>query len=283
MTSSSGRGYYSLIAVVLLLLCTLAFLGCSDSDNGTEPEEDTEDPTVYIVATDSILVSEGINTYAADAYDNEVVTLVDFYDGSTLLGSDDAAPFTITVSYTESDNGVRKIWARAEDEAGNSGDSDTLDIIIAINVVAEFINPGFTTGSDGWTLHNIDPWSGWTDEAGNPPGCFRLNEFGNSEVDPGIQQDVMGFVPGLTYEITGEYRPFVPNYGNPAAESFVVTVDSLVVGSFARGPNGLEWSPFTAEFTATGYSHVIGFWAEYNGDDSSYELDNVLLSIKALP
>jgi hypothetical protein len=69
--------------------------------------------------------------------------------------------------------------------------------------------------------------------------------------------------------------------GNQYAESFVVTVDSMVVGSFARGPNGLGWSPFADEFTATSFSHVIGFRAEYNCDDSSYLLDNVSLSVKA--
>lgn len=282
MTSSSGRMAFSVFTLVFLL-GALVFSGCSDSDTGTAPAEDTTDPTVHLAATDSILVSEGINTYAADAYDDEGVALVNFYDGSTLLGDDEEAPFTLTVSYTESDNGVHEIWASAVDAAGNSGDSDTLDIIIAINVVAEFINPGFTTDADGWTLFHLTEPNGWTDEVGNPPGCMRLNEYGGREIDPGIQQDVSGFIPGVTYEVSGEYRPYVTWIGNQSAESFVVTVDSLLVGSFARGPNGAEWSPFTAEFTATGYSHVIGFWAEYNGDDSSYELDNVLLSIKALP
>jgi hypothetical protein len=52
-----------------------------------------------------------------------------------------------------------------------------------------------------------------------------------------------------------------------------------LVGSFPRGPNGTDWSPFVVEFTATEFMHTIGFWAEWN-DDSSYELDNVTLSIK---
>jgi hypothetical protein len=67
--------------------------------------------------------------------------------------------------------------------------------------------------------------------------------------------------------------------GNQFAESFVVTVDSVVVGSFARSALGLEWAPFSVSFLATQENHRIGFFAEYNCDDSSYELDNVVLTI----
>jgi hypothetical protein len=256
------------------------FSGCSDSDSGTAPVEDTTDPTVSLSASTSLLLSAGGITYTADASDNEGVAEVEFYDDDTLVGTDDSAPFSHVVSYVEADNGIHEVWARAKDGAGNGAESDTLEVIVAINVTAAFTNPGFTTDGTGWTEHNFDQWSGWTDEAGNPPGCYRLNEYGSYEVDPGIQQEVSGFVPGLTYEVTGEYRPYVDWIGNPNAESFVVTVDSVLVGSFARGPNGLDWSNFTAEFTATSFSHVIGFWGEH-ADDSSYELDNVSLSIKA--
>ena len=98
MANSSGRRFLLGFAAVLLLLGTLVFSGCSDSDTGTDPVEDTEDPTVHLVATSNLLLSEGINTYAADASDNEGVTLVEFYDGSILLGNDDSAPFQLAVS-----------------------------------------------------------------------------------------------------------------------------------------------------------------------------------------
>lgn len=266
----------------VLLLSAFLFSGCGDdSGNGAAPEPDTTPPTVSLAASSSLLLSEGDITFTADAADDEGVALVEFYEDDTMVGSDDAAPFSYTANYTEADNGDFEYWARAKDDAGNSADSDTLEVIVAINVTAEFSNPGFTSDGSGWIEHHFDPWSGWTGEAGNPPGCYRLNEYGACGVDPGIEQDVSGFVPGLVYEISGEYRPYVAWIGNQFLESFVVTVDSLVVGSFARGPNGEGWSPFTAEFTATSFTHRIGFWAEYNCDDSSYEVDNFSLSIKA--
>ncbi len=280
MASSPGRTSLSGIASVLLLLGAMIFSGCSDSDSGTAPAADETDPTVSLSASSNLVLAEGNVVYTADASDNEGVTEVEFYDENSLVGTDVSAPFTHTVSYGEIDNGEHECWTIARDAAGNTGHSDTLEVIVAINVTAEFTNPGFTADGLGWTEHNFDEWSGWTDEAGNPPGCYRLNEYGNPEIDPGIQQDVSGFVPGLTYEITGEYRPYVEWIGSPSAESFAVTVDSVLVGSFPRGPNGLDWSTFSAEFTATSFSHVIGFWGEHL-DDSSYELDNVSLSIKA--
>ena len=269
------------LLVAKLLLIAVMMSACSDSDTGAEPTPDTTAPTISLSASSNLLLSDGNVLYTADAVDNEGVALVEFHDGASTVGSDDTAPFELDVAYTETDNGQHHLWATAEDDAGNTASSDTVSVIVAINVSAEFVNPGFTDNADGWTLYNFDQWSGWTDEAGNPPGCMRLNEYGTCEVDPGLEQEVSGFVPGLTYEITGEYRPYVNWIGNQFKESFVVTVDSVAVGSFPRGPNGDDWSPFTAEFTATEFIHTIGFWAEYNCDDSSYELDNVAIAIKA--
>jgi hypothetical protein len=280
MTSSSGRTSILGIAAVLLLLGAIFFSGCSDSDSGTGPAADETDPTVSLSASSNLVLAEGNVVYTADASDNEGVTEVEFYDEGTLVGTDVLAPFEQSVSYRETDNGEHECWAIAMDAAGNTGSSDTIEVIVAINVTAELINGDFTDDASGWTLHHMTPGNGWTDGSGNPPGCIQLNDYGTCGVDPGIQQEVSGFVPGLTYEITGEYRPYVEWIGNQYAESFVVTADSVLVGSFARGPNGLDWSTFSAEFTATSFSHVIGFWAEYSCDDSSYDLDNVSLSIK---
>ena len=212
--------------------------------------------------------------------DNQGVTAVDFYDGAALLVSDNASPFTHTINCTETDNGVHKPCAVAKDAAGNSARSDTLSVIVAINVQTGFTNGDFATDVSGWLLHNFDQWSGHTMEAGNPAGCMRLNEYGSCNFDPGIEQAISGLIPGLTYQITGEYRPYVDWIGNPAAESFVVTMDSVVVASLARGAELPDWTAFSAEFVASNFTRTIGFWAEWNCDDSSYELDNVAVDLK---
>ena len=188
MASSSARATYAVSAA--LLLGALTMFGCSsDSDSGTEPERDTENPTVSLSASNSLVLSDGDVTYTADASDNEGVALVEFYEGGTMIGSDDTDPFAYTASYTETANGIHEYWARAKDSSGNSADSDTIEVIVAINVTAEFTNPDFTTDGSGWIEHNVSPSSGWIVDAGNPPGCYRLNEYGTSAVNPGIDSD----------------------------------------------------------------------------------------------
>jgi len=45
----------------------------------------------------------------------------------------------------------------------------------------------------------------------------------------------------------------------------------------SRGANGVDWLPFYVEFTATAEIHTIGFFAEWGCDDSSYDVDNLVL------
>ena len=267
------------IPAALLLLQSLAGIDCSESKNPAGTEPDVVAPTVSLAVSETLVLDAAPLLLTATASDDVGVTAVSFYDGDTLLQTMDEAPYELSIGLAEGDNGVHHYRAEAEDAAGNSAASAVHDVIVAINHQPVLLIGGFDTDADGWELHHFDPWSGWSDASGNPPGCMVLNEFGSCDVDPGVTQTVDGLIPGLSYELTGEYRPYVEWIGNPAAASFVVTVDSVVVAAFARGPNGLDWSPFTASFTATATAHSIGFWAEHDCDDSSYDLDSVQIAV----
>jgi len=267
----------------LVLLLALAGCDSKTKSGGTDPEEDTTAPVVSLTVSETLVLQpHAAFLLTATATDDEGVAEVRFYDGDTHLATVDTAPFEHAFSLDASHNGAHTYRAEADDAAGNTGVSGDHEVLVAIGLDPGFVNGGFDTDALGWTLHNFDEWSGWTDEAGNPPGCMRLNEFGQSHIDPGIQQLVGDLIPGFTYEITGEYRPYVAWIGSPSAESFVVTVDSVVVAAFPRGPNGEDWSPFIATFTATATEHEIGFWGEHV-DDSSYELDNVTFGVEQEP
>ncbi len=249
-------------------------MGC---DSGPDP--DTTSPVVTLVASESLVMGETTLTLTATATDAEGVVSVSFYDTSTLLQTQTETPFILAIDLVEADNGNHSYTAMAADAAGNSAESSSQEVFVAINHQPTLLNGGFDGDASGWNLFHFDEWSGWTALAGNPPGCMRLNEYGTCNVDPGVTQVVEGLIPGLSYEIGGDYKPYVAWIGDQFAESFVVTVDSVVVASFARDPLGEVWAPFTASFTATASSHEIGFWAEYDCDDSSYELDNVVLTV----
>lgn len=266
---------------VLVVFAFLVLAGCSsDDDSGstTEPPLDTTAPTVSLSASATMVLTASQLVLTATASDEKALATVTFYDGEDVLAVDETSPYEQALDLTQADNAVHTYKAVAGDTAGNTGESAVVEVVVYIDPQVSFINGGFDTGADDWNLFHFDEWSGWTDEAGNPPGCMRLNEYGNSNIDPGVTQSVTGLMPGVRFSVSGEYRPYVAWIGNYLAESFVVTVDSVVVGSFARGPNGEDWSNFSVEFTATETSHEIGFWGEH-ADDSSYELDNVAIEV----
>lgn len=198
-----------------------------------------------------------------------------------MIGSDGSHPYELTMSFTETDNGIHSFSAVARDASDNSSESDTLDVIVGINLQAGFVNGTFDTDASGWLLENNDQWSGYTADGGNPGGYIKLKEFGTCEIDPSASQVVYGFIPGLTYTISGDYRPCVDWIGSPAALSFVITVDGEIVAAMARGPQGSGWSSFSIDFTATQFSHTITFYAEWDCDDSCYDVDNLVLGLSA--
>lgn len=267
------------IALSFGILALITLNGCSDEDSPTPPPADTTAPSISLSSSENLITTPSSLVLTASASDQKALASVTFLEGETVLHTDMESPYEFTFPVTQADNRVHAFKAIATDAAGNEGESEVVEVVIYIDPEIDFVNGGFDSGADGWELFHFDEWSGWTDETGNPAGCMRLNEFGNCEVDPGLTQQVSNLMPGLSFTVSGQYRPYVAWIGNPSAESFVVTVDSVVVASFARGPNGEDWSDFSAEFTATQVSHTIGFWAEYSCDDSSYEMDNVVIDV----
>ncbi len=270
------------VAVLTILLVVVAFSACSDSSSDVaEPEPDTTPPEVALAASDTLVLDEGDVILTALATDDGGIAAVEFYEGSTMIGTANEHPYELTLSFTETDNGIHNYSAVAMDESDNSSESDTLDLIVGINLQAGFVNGTFDLDASGWVLENNDQWSGYTADGGNPGGYVKLNEYGTCEVDPSAAQEVYGFIPGLTYTISGDYRPCVDWIGNQYALSFVITVDGEIVGSMARGPNGSDWSPFSVDFVATQFIHTITFYAEWDCDDSCYDVDNLELGLSA--
>ncbi|HZH18496.1 MAG TPA: Ig-like domain-containing protein [Archangium sp.] len=62
-------------------------------------------------------------TLTAEASDDFGVAAVDFYDGTTLIGTDTAAPFSVVWNSRNGPNGSRTLTARARDLAGNASSS----------------------------------------------------------------------------------------------------------------------------------------------------------------
>ncbi|HET7695123.1 MAG TPA: Ig-like domain-containing protein [Vicinamibacterales bacterium] len=101
-------------------------------------------PVVSIAASGSVFTAPASITLTATASDPEnQLARVEFYSGTTLLGSDSAAPYTVTVSGVAA--GVYGFRAVAYDAQGASGTSSTISV--TVGVPATPIKLAFTTTS----------------------------------------------------------------------------------------------------------------------------------------
>ena len=104
---------------------------------------DTTAPTVSLSSSATSVTTASSITLTATASDNVGVSKVDFYDGTTLLGTDTTAPYTQAVSLTAANNGTHSYTAKASDDAGNVGSSNAISVVVNIVVTCSScpINP----------------------------------------------------------------------------------------------------------------------------------------------
>lgn len=147
---------------ILTAATTLALLlsACSSKPEMLEAQgrvRDTVPPTVSLSISPGSLTAAGAVGMAASASDNVGVKRVDFYDGTTLLGSDSSAPYTFSRSYGAADSGNRTIKAVALDAAGNMSSASQ---VLAVNIPASV--PG--SWRDDFSSLDLGRWSisqGW--------------------------------------------------------------------------------------------------------------------------
>ena len=109
---------------------------------------DTQAPTVTLAANPGTVTAPGSTVLSANATDNVGVTAVEFYRGSTLIGTDSTPGdgFTQSVAFTGADVGNQSFTARAVDGAGNAATSAAAIVLVTVPVSADrYVSP---TGSD---------------------------------------------------------------------------------------------------------------------------------------
>lgn len=111
-------------SIALIALTSLLLSACGDG-------ADTTKPTVSLSATPESLSAAGTVTLTATASDDMGISKVTFYRGSTELGSDTTAPYTLTDSVAAAQNGTLTYKAVATDTAGNTAEAtDTVTVNI---------------------------------------------------------------------------------------------------------------------------------------------------------
>lgn len=110
---------------------------------GTATGGDTTAPTCSLTAPAAGTVS-GTVTVSANASDNVGVSRVDFYAGSTLIGTDTTSPYSISWNTTTVANGSYNLTAKAFDAAGNVATSSPVAVTVSNTSSASTITERFT-------------------------------------------------------------------------------------------------------------------------------------------
>jgi len=120
---------------------------------------DTIAPTVALTAPAAGATVSGNVTVSATASDNVGVSRVEFYYGTTLIATDDTAPYSVTWDTTTVANGSYSLTAKAYDAAGNVGTSAARSVTVnnatATGLKVHFKNNSFTN----WSTFNCYFWN----------------------------------------------------------------------------------------------------------------------------
>ncbi|HYI02556.1 Ig-like domain-containing protein [Hyalangium sp.] len=113
-------------------------------------ETDTQPPTATLTSPAAGATIMNTVTLTATASDNFTVTHVEFYEGTTLLGTDATVPYSLSWDTRTAANGTRSLSVRAYDTAGHMGVSPTVNVTVSNDVTPPTV--AFSAPASGATV-----------------------------------------------------------------------------------------------------------------------------------
>jgi hypothetical protein len=113
------------------------------------PPPDTTAPSVSLTSPGTGSTISGTVAVNANASDAVGVSRVDFYAGTTLIGSDSSAPYSVSWDTKSKANGSYSLTAKALDAAGNQGGSSAVSVNVSNVTTADTTPPVATILSPG--------------------------------------------------------------------------------------------------------------------------------------
>lgn len=228
------------------------------------PPPDTTAPVVTLTQPADQSLAVGTVNLAADASDDRLVSKVEFFAGSQLVGTDTVAPYTATWSSTTVADGPVTVTARATDGAGNVSATSSRTVNVSNAVPPSAVqNPSMeTVGTDGAAAcfsrtgygTNAFVWSRSAD-AHTGTGAEQLTmtsrtsgdrklmtKMDNGQAAGGCAPDVAA---GHAYQVSGWYK-------STAATAFIVFVRDAT-GSWVYWQTG-PVLPATSTWTQATYT-----------------------------
>ncbi len=178
---------------------------------------DTTPPTVSITAPSNGATVSGTVALSGTASDNVAVAQVNFYYGTTLIGTDTTGTPGYGVSWNTNalNNGSYVLKAKAYDTAGNTTDSTTITITVA--------NSGFYDASDLLGQFDATHISGTTYTYSSTPNFTTSNINSNGDGTPAVNNIGMNTPEGTGIDPVNHHL-FVSDY--PNSRVLVFNLDS---------------------------------------------------------
>ncbi len=206
-------------------------LGSGGTTTPTTPTTttDTTAPTISLSSSASSVTAAGSITLTATASDNVGVASVEFFDGSTSLGTVTSSPYTKSVSFTASSSaqtGTKSYTAKAKDAAGNSKTSSAVSVSVNIPATSTPTTP--TTSS-----FYVDPNSAAANWVKNNP-----NDSKNSVIKNKISTQASGkWFGGWSGDISSAVSSYVSAASSASKTPILVAyfIPGRDCGSYSAG------------------------------------------------
>ncbi|MFE8605597.1 Ig-like domain-containing protein [Archangium violaceum] len=140
-------------------------------------EPDTTAPSAQLTSPAAGAMLTGMATATATASDDYDVTRVEFYEGTTLLGTDDTPPYSVSWNTWNTPNGNRTLTAVGRDAAGNAGSSSP--VVVTVNNDHAAILTPITSPTEGVTLVGTVTLSA---TAGSPGKVSRVEFYAGTRL-----------------------------------------------------------------------------------------------------
>jgi len=153
---------------------------------------DTTAPITAITAPAAGATLSGTVTVSASASDNVGLSKVEFYAGTTLLGTDTTAPYSLSWDTTAVVNGGYALTSKAYDTSGNTATSSAVSVTVSNSstgcTVAQqlLLNPGFESGANGSWTQSESLIGAYSPRTGS--WSARLGGFGGTHTNSLYQQ-----------------------------------------------------------------------------------------------
>ncbi|WP_224243775.1 S8 family serine peptidase [Hyalangium gracile] len=155
---------------------------------------DTTAPSTSITAPAGGSTLSGVTTISASASDNVGVAKVEFYAGTTLLGTDTSAPYSFDWNTSAVINGGYSLTTKAFDTSGNTATSAAVAVTVSnttgscTSAQQLLLNPGFESGNVNWSA-STGVITSSTNGSAARTGSYRawLNGYGTTRTEYAYQ------------------------------------------------------------------------------------------------